>query len=35
MAIAPIEATDWSSKIGSQVRPASVVSQTPPLTLPK
>ena len=33
--IAPIDAIGCSSKIGFQVRPASIVSQTPPLTLPK
>ena len=30
----PIEPVGWSSKIGFQVRPASVVFQTPPLTMP-
>ncbi len=34
-AMAPIEPIGWPSKIGCQVRPASSVSQTPPLTLPK
>ena len=34
-AIAPIEPTDCWSKIGCHVRPASCVSQTPPLTAPK
>ena len=33
-AIAPIEPVGWSSKIGIQVRPSSVVFQTPPLTTP-
>ena len=28
----PIEPVGWSSKIGFQVRPASVVFQTPPFT---
>ena len=30
----PIDPVGWSSKIGFQVRPASVVFQTPPLTMP-
>src|SRR3954467_1965162 len=34
-AIAPIEPTFTSSKIGCHVRPASSVRQTPPLTAPK
>ena len=32
---APIEPIGCASKIGFQVRPASFVSHTPPLTLPK
>jgi hypothetical protein len=35
MAIAPIVPTGCESKIGCQVRPASPVSQMPPLTAPK
>jgi len=35
MAIAPMLPIGCPSKIGLHVRPASVVSQTPPLTLPK
>ncbi len=34
-ATAPIDATGCESKIGSQVRPALVVFQTPPPTEPK
>ena len=30
----PIDPVGWSSKIGFQVRPASVVFQTPPLQTP-
>ena len=30
----PIDPVGWSSKIGFQVRPASVVFQTPPFTMP-
>jgi hypothetical protein len=33
-ATAPIEPVGWSSKIGVQVRPESVVFQTPPLQTP-
>ncbi len=33
-AMAPIEPVGWSSKIGAQVRPASVVFHTPPFTTP-
>ena len=32
MAIVPIDPVGWSSKIGFQTRPASVVFQTPPFT---
>ncbi len=32
MAMAPIDPVGWSSKIGFQTRPASVVFQTPPFT---
>ena len=34
MAIAPIEWTGWSSKIGSQLMPPFVVFHTPPLAPP-
>ena len=31
-AMEPMEPVGWSSKIGTHVRPASVVFQTPPFT---
>ena len=34
LAIAPMEPVGWSSKIGVQMRPASVVFHTPPLFTP-
>ena len=33
-AIDPIDPVGWSSKIGVHVRPALVVFQTPPFTIP-
>jgi hypothetical protein len=33
-AMAPIDPVGWSSKIGAQMRPKSVVFHTPPFTAP-